>query len=69
MTLKEYAEKLNSYLAANPKNANLKVVYSSDDEGNCFNDVGDWPMCSGFFDGESFDEDVCDDEVNAVCIN
>lgn len=39
MKLSEYIEHLNVILNNNPKNKDLEVIYSIDDEGNCFRPV------------------------------
>ena len=39
MTLKEYIDLINRQVAEDPAILDLKVVYSSDDEGNWFSEV------------------------------
>ncbi len=67
MNLKEYANKINKLAKKCP---NIKVVYSSDEEGNSFSEVFFAPTL-GIFNGESFDslENSSENEPNAVCVN
>lgn len=79
MKLKEYVRQLGAIAEVYP---DLEVVYSSDDEGNSYQIVGDGEVGSlGKFEGnyhgdfshyvEGQEEDYgCEeDEINAICIN
>lgn len=68
MTLKTYIKKLQKIEKEHP---NVKVIYSSDAEGNSFSDC----FCDaslGYFKNGEFccdGDDYFDGEINAVCIN
>ncbi len=74
MKLKAYIERLNKILAEDPKNANLEVVYSIDDEGNAFHSVNSDPVIGIYERNDFMDMEYAKDEyknakANAVCIN
>jgi len=50
------------------RHGDLEVVYSEDEEGNCFNKIA-YPPSVGRYSSNEFDPDPTDDKVNAVCIN
>jgi len=50
------------------KHGNIPAVYSSDDEGNNFQHVYFEPTV-GKLEENEFEDEVLDDEVNAICIN
>ena len=70
MTLKEYADEVVKLAVDYP---GLKVICSSDDEGNSFNPVHFTPTLGHFRNGDEFvaiqqaKEDGL--TINAVCIN
>ena len=66
MTLKEFAEKINSLLDEHPETAKFDVVAAADDEGNGFNLIHYDPTPGRFEDGE-FETNTAAD--NAVCVN
>lgn len=81
MTLQEYINNLQELITENPKLKDATVVYSRDDEGNGFFEVGYTPS-AGYFDGDyggSFitsedkeswnDCELTDNDINSVCIN
>ena len=74
MKLKEYFERLQNMIDANPEILEYDVVYSSDSEGNDFNLVGYNPSI-GLYDEEdwvkfqSYDTLDDGDTPNAVCVN
>ena len=67
MTLKEYHEKLTTLIKKHPDAADLKVVTSSDDEGNHFTPVIYEPAL-GYHD-DNGDFDASSKSPNAVCLN
>lgn len=75
MTLREYIDGLNEFLKENPQAENLKVVHSSDDEGNGFHPVIYTGQLGFYEDGEFIssetllDEGFSDEDINSVCIN
>ena len=74
MKLLEYIEKLQ---AIAQEYGDLELVYSVDDEGNCFNRVDYNPSVGLFRDNdftgiamfEDFEIDNVPENINAVCIN
>jgi len=67
MKLNEYIQSLQDLVAKNPKHGSLKVVCSSDDEGNSFQEVRFAPTLGKF---NKNDRDFDDEgKPNAVCIN
>lgn len=80
MKLKEYIENLQKHASENPESLELDVIYSTDDEGNGYQLVGDW-ITEGNFNGEYIGdfisiqqleeepEEYEDMEINAICIN
>ena len=69
ITLDDYIERLK-----NLKNqfGNLKLVYSTDDEGNFFYDVGFLPEAGVYDESEgSFvnESDAGGEGINAICVN
>jgi hypothetical protein len=75
MTLKEFIENLNKFVAENPETLEMQVVTSKDDEGNSFNLVHYEPS-KGIFEDRDFisfeqyeDFERESSETNAVCIN
>jgi hypothetical protein len=74
MTLKEYFERLQEFIKANPEALELEVITSKDDEGNGFNEVSSEPS-KGHYDGdcytsvEMFREYGINGKINSVCIN
>lgn len=84
MTFKEYVDKLNTFIKENPDVENLTIIYSSDDEGNSYQEVGDWdgfPIGhhSGEYRGDFISKnndpewweecEYTDEDINAICIN
>ena len=79
MKLQEYIDNLQELIKENPKLKDATVVYSRDDEGNGFYEVGFTPSAGYFEYGGSFitPEDkeaweyyeLTDDDLNSVCIN
>lgn len=68
MKLKDYIKKLTDIAEANPKALEYDVVYSTDDEGNAFNEVYCGPT-TGYFDGCEFYNQDSDQDDNAICLN
>jgi hypothetical protein len=74
MKLKKFIEQLQEFVKENPETVEMEVIYSHDDEGNCFQPVYFGPS-KGYFEDNSFlTEDSCDEEdeypgTNSVCIN
>lgn len=71
MNFKQYVEHLNKMLKGLPPLAELPVIYSSDSEGNSFEEVHYTPSF-GFHDDDSYDaynKEQGQLRVNAVCIN
>jgi hypothetical protein len=69
MTLKEYISELQKIEEKYP---DIQLVYSSDAEGNRFEEVFYTPSLGHFEDAEFIEkdsEDFEDREINAVCIN
>lgn len=69
MTLKQYKQNLDAFIATNPDCLDKQVITSSDDEGNSFHLVVYSPV-KGAYDESERDfqtEDI--EEVNAVCVN
>lgn len=64
MTLQEYISQLIQKGRETKGNMELEVVYSSDDEGNCFSPVQFAPTVGKFNNG-NFDVG----EANSICIN
>lgn len=75
MTLKEYLENLNEFIAEHPEALEYEVVTSADDEGNYYNPVHYTPSIGLFEDGEftqldNFEEcEIDNKDANSVCIN
>jgi len=71
MKLKDYIKQLQQVISANPKSADLDVIYAKDEEGNGFGHVYYSPTIGkydGSYDFEGYD--VGDKrKPNAVCIN
>lgn len=71
MKLRDYIKQLQQIVSANPKAADLDVIYAKDEEGNGFGPVYYSPTV-GKFDGHyEFDGFDKGDKrkPNAVCIN
>lgn len=82
MNLREYINALEEFAKENPEAEELEVIYSHDDEGNCFQRVY-YTGTLGYYDGEykgefhskqnieeDYDEEEIEDyPINAVCIN
>jgi len=74
MKLKQYIKKLQEIAEKYP---NIDVIYSCDDEGNRYGEVGFSPSVGRYKDGEwisesqfeEFEEDGDKLVVNSVCIN
>lgn len=78
MKASELVESLNEIIK---KHGDLKVVYSIDEEGNSFHEVGFPPLAGNFEDREFIDEQSIIDEdkagdlhkddfpINSICIN
>jgi len=84
MTLQEYINKLQNYLKENPQYKDCMVIYSKDDEGNAYYEVGDWGPSEGYIADlddycfvplfkhheEDWEEnELTDKDINVVCIN
>ena len=75
MTLKEYLENLNEFVAEHPEALEYEVVTSADDEGNYYNPVHYTPSIGLFKDDEfthkdNFEEcEIDNEDANSVCIN
>ncbi len=67
MTLEKYMDILTMEIKNNPALLECKVVYSSDDEGNVFNEVKFTPTPGNFNKENEFDSESKD--INAICIN
>ena len=68
MTLAEHIAACQELIKKDPKNANRKIVYCGDDEGNFFQYVNFSPI-SGYFNGSEFDNELPKSKHNTVCIN
>lgn len=81
MTLRKFMEQLNALIEKYPEALEMQVITSTDDEGNGFNRVYNLSTI-GNYDGERYGEFIdkdnsdfreeyglCEDDVNAVCIN
>ena len=76
MKLSKYLEDLNELVKHNPDILDYDVVYSHDDEGNCFQKVN-YTGTIGYHDGEYHGEFYGKEDMlsygikepNAVCIN
>jgi len=66
MTLKEFKENLDEFIAENPEALDLLVITARDDEGNGFNPVHYTPSMGRYEDRE-FEQDSLN--ANAVCLN
>lgn len=79
MKLKEYVDGLVEFLKSNPELSDSVVIYSSDDEGNSYQEVSYEPevQFTNSVDSHYFDilheDDIEDDDVEnlikVVCIN
>lgn len=80
MKLKEYVDGLVEFLKSNPELSDSVVIYSSDDEGNCYQEVSYEPVVrfTNSVDSHYFDifheDDIEDDDdvenlIKVVCIN
>jgi hypothetical protein len=67
MTLKEYAENINTLLKKRPETADFVVVTSRDDEGNGFNLVYYAPSVGNY--NKDDNDFTVEKELNAVCVN
>lgn len=72
MKLSEFVGDLQQLMIDNPANAELSVVFSTDDEGNEFRKIHFAPSL-GTYDEHSgdfyTDEEMEKQEINAVCVN
>lgn len=71
MKLKEFLKNIEEMVKQDKSLLELDVIYSKDDEGNGFQEVGMEPSL-GNFDGEDFYQNAneeSDFEINAICIN
>ena len=68
MILRKYLDALNEMVKENEKLLDMDVIYSSDDEGNCYRPVTFFPL-GGHFEMCEFDNSVEEEDINAVCIN
>ena len=74
MKLKKYIKKLNELIEKHPEALECKVIYSKDDEGNVFQEVGFSPSV-GFYDDSGAEYIQLEEvggyvgEIDAVCIN
>ena len=66
MKLKEYLAPLQEICNKYP---NLKVIYSSDEEGNNFDEVFYTPTVGKFKNGEFEAVEGDDAKPNAICVN
>lgn len=66
MKLKDLLEQLNQLAKERPEALEMEVVYSSDEEGNNFDEVR-WTATLGKFNYPDFDSES--ENPNAVCIN
>jgi hypothetical protein len=57
MKLKEYIKKIEILIKENPEALECDLVYSIDDEGNCYNKVSFGPFLGSY----------ADDEFNTIC--
>lgn len=75
MKLKEYLENINELVKADPNILDYTVVFSSDDEGNSYNEVHYEPSLGIYEDDEwvgvEYDsyENYDEKDINAICIN
>lgn len=67
MKLRDFLLQINKIVEEDPKNLELEVIYSIDDEGNAFHKIAFTPSL-GYYDNDlgEFDQDHY---VNAICIN
>ena len=75
MTLEEYLNNLNEFIAEHPEALHYTVVTSADDEGNYYNPVHYSPTLGLFKNGEfthidNFEDcELDNDDIKSVCIN
>ena len=67
MTLEQYHQKLTTLMLQNPNAKKLRVITSSDDEGNQFHPVIFDPTLGSYDDIGNFDQES--KSPNAVCVN
>lgn len=66
MKFKDYLKGLNEVAQNDPSTLMLDVIYSSDDEGNSFDNVKFSPTIGEFKHNDFIDDS---DKPNAICIN
>jgi hypothetical protein len=81
MKLSEYIKSLQDFVKKDPRNAELTVVYSADDEGNAYQEVHYSPTIGEYIpddrewrafadDPDQDPEDMVDEsDINSICIN
>ncbi len=75
ITLKEFKENLDQLIKQYPEILNMRVIVSSDEEGNNYNDIFYTPTIGKYTEDGQFEADTDElmrgtiKDCNAVCIN
>jgi hypothetical protein len=77
-TLKQLSLEIDLLIREHPEYANLPVIYATDDEDNEYHPIYNEPTPMQVQDpiehyvevvGAKGDEDIADEDINAICIN
>lgn len=78
MKAKEFYKSLGELLQENPSYGDLELVYSTDDEGNDYHHVNNYPTAAQFHDMEEYflelvgykgEDTIADEDINGIIIN